>query len=193
MVARKASGYKKGYSVVELIVVITIITILVSIILVTVNAFRENARDTKRQDTLRQITQVFELYLSLEGRLPTQAECDGGGRIQVVNGVANFAPFSGACSVTTELSTFFLETVSQDIVDPLGADSEDFYFYFNAHDCGAPVGGTQFLIWTQMENQDNSNRDTVCPDSGSNNDGWYNFNGNTSEPHYPFAINLTSV
>lgn len=57
----KIFSYSKGFTLVELLVVVAIISLLASIVFVSLGGFREDARDTKREADLRQIKTAMEL------------------------------------------------------------------------------------------------------------------------------------
>jgi len=68
----------KGFTLVELLVVISIIGILANIILVNVQGVREKARDVKRLQDANQIITGLEMYYQDYGRFPTAYEADSG-------------------------------------------------------------------------------------------------------------------
>ena len=59
-----------GFTLVELMVVISIISVLVSVILVSLNGVRANARDAKRFSDLRQVEVALELYKQDNNQYP---------------------------------------------------------------------------------------------------------------------------
>lgn len=61
---------QKGFSVVELLVVILIIIILAAISILALNSQRSKARDAKRESDVRQIRTALEFYFSDEDEYP---------------------------------------------------------------------------------------------------------------------------
>jgi len=59
---RAARGRSKGFTLLELLVVISIISLLASILLVDVKNARIKARDTKRRSDLSQIAKALDIY-----------------------------------------------------------------------------------------------------------------------------------
>lgn len=67
----------KGFTLVELLVVIAIIAILVVLILVALGVARQKARDSQRKTDLRSIQTALELYASDNGGLyPTTGQAN---------------------------------------------------------------------------------------------------------------------
>ena len=60
----------RGFTVVELLVVMAIIGLLSSIILATLNTSRQKARDNSRQTSLRQVQIALDLYYNAYGTYP---------------------------------------------------------------------------------------------------------------------------
>ena len=74
-----------GFTIIELLIVITIIGVLTSVVLVALGAQRQKARDSRRVSDLRQIKTAFDLYLAEASGYPdpstwvpsTILECTG--------------------------------------------------------------------------------------------------------------------
>ena len=60
----------KGFTLIEMLVVIAIISILAGIVLTGVGGFQANARDTKRIGDLRIVQNYLELYFNRWGHYP---------------------------------------------------------------------------------------------------------------------------
>lgn len=67
---------KRGFTLVELLVVITIIGILSSIGLSTFTSSQMKSRDARRKTQLKQLSDAFEAYYNDYGRYPSDADID---------------------------------------------------------------------------------------------------------------------
>ena len=68
---RNSSKYSKGFTLVELLVVIAVIGLLASIILVSLNGAREKSRDARRLSDLREIGNALHSYNTENDLFPT--------------------------------------------------------------------------------------------------------------------------
>lgn len=73
---------KKGFTLVELLVVVSIIGILTTLVVANLNSARERARDANRKSDLRNIQTALRLYYNDIGNYPTSSSgnivgCDG--------------------------------------------------------------------------------------------------------------------
>lgn len=66
----KNSDQQKGFTLIEVLVVIAIIGVLASIVLVALNSSRQKGRDTKRVADMRQVNQALEIYSHDYGGYP---------------------------------------------------------------------------------------------------------------------------
>lgn len=64
----------KGFTVLELLVVVAIIGILSAIIMASLNSSRSKGRDAKRIEELRQMVNALELYYNVNGVYPSRAQ-----------------------------------------------------------------------------------------------------------------------
>ncbi|MBU2101682.1 type II secretion system GspH family protein [Patescibacteria group bacterium] len=68
----------RGFTLIEMLIVIAIISVLSGIVLVGVSGFQAGARDTQRAASLRFAQNLVELYYSQCGRYPGGAKCVDG-------------------------------------------------------------------------------------------------------------------
>ena len=74
---QKIKGSRKGFTLIELMVVIAIIAILATVVLVALNTAREAARDSNRKSAVAQIRSLAEVEYAINqhfGQLPTNEE-----------------------------------------------------------------------------------------------------------------------
>ncbi|MEY4731550.1 MAG: hypothetical protein RL681_496 [Candidatus Parcubacteria bacterium] len=62
--------HRKGFTLIEMLIVIAIIGILASIVLVGIGPVQRTARDARRASDLRQTQNALELYFSKNGTYP---------------------------------------------------------------------------------------------------------------------------
>ena len=63
----------KGFTIIELIVVIAIVAVLATIIITSVNQFQAKARDAKRKADISQIVKGLGMYYILHGSYPANS------------------------------------------------------------------------------------------------------------------------
>jgi prepilin-type N-terminal cleavage/methylation domain-containing protein len=68
---------KRGFTLVELLVVISIIALLLSIVLASLNSARAKARDTRRMVDISQIQAAIEIFHINNGYYPGEGNCTG--------------------------------------------------------------------------------------------------------------------
>jgi len=74
-------GKNKGFTLVEILIVVAIIGLLASIILVGLSSFRARGRDARRIADLHQVQNALELYFIKNGSYPTTAPWTGVGSL----------------------------------------------------------------------------------------------------------------
>jgi len=124
---------KKGFTLIEILVVVSIVGLLSSVFLVGLGGFRSRGRDARRIADLRQVQNALEIYYTRCGRYPGGA-----------------APGSGACPTTAPGTWAALQTVlttglgiSQIPNDPTPGDA---YGYAISSD------GQNYILGATLEN-----------------------------------------
>lgn len=124
-----SSAFGRGFTLVELLIVITIIGILSSIGLSTFTSAQTKSRDVKRKTHLKQLSDAFEAYYNDHGEYPDEADIVWGAGFTDING------------------TVYMVQLPQD--PTLGLT----YFY----DALAPAGSnTQYQLYAYLENANDS-------------------------------------
>jgi prepilin-type N-terminal cleavage/methylation domain-containing protein len=86
----------KGFTLVELLIVIVIIAVLAGILFANLVGVRQRARDSQRKADLRQIQAALELYRSDHGSYPIGTSCPSSGPPTALYFSNSSPPFTGA-------------------------------------------------------------------------------------------------
>jgi prepilin-type N-terminal cleavage/methylation domain-containing protein len=135
--------YKKGFTLVELIVVMSIISLLSSIVLANVNGFMAKARDAARIEAIAQIQRALLIYYANHGSYPSASQ-------------------SGDCSGDTSFTTALQPLVADKLIgkiqdDPLFPNDPwpQCYYYIpntNCYTTGDPVHPYVLIFKTEATN-----------------------------------------
>ncbi len=130
----KTINCRKGFTLVELLIVVGIIGILATLLMANFIGVRQRARDAQRKSDLRQIQSALELYRSDQG---------------------SYAPASGtsvgACGASLKAGTPANTYMQKIPCDPSGTSAYNSgnYYYTSS-------GGTTYQICTCLENSADS-------------------------------------
>ena len=126
----------KGFTLIEMLIVIAVIAILAGVVLTGVSGFQASARDTRRLGDLRTTQNYLELYFNKCGHYP-------------VDGGATCGGATGESSLGWTVVTEALKTVTSQVpVDPV--NSGDYVYQYAYLD-----GGLSYEIQATLE-RDNS-------------------------------------
>ncbi len=118
-----------GFTLVELLVVISVLGILASIVLVSFGGSQKQARDTQRKSDLKQYQNSLEAYANKSNGFYPQRT-------------------SATVASTTLCNDLALTTCPKDPKDPT-------YFYYYISDGSGVAGsasGTKYVLWASLEN-----------------------------------------
>lgn len=142
---------ERGFTLVELLIVISIIGVLTTLLMANFIGVRQRARDAQRKSDLRQLQSAFELYRSDQGAYPTL--------------LPNCAPSikSPDCLTST-----YMQNVP---TDPMG-DS-----YYNSGNYYFSSNGTTYTLGACLENSSDSQGTSTSPGgSGCSSNFYYVLN-----------------
>ena len=159
--AKASAGKQKGFTLLELLVVIGIIGLLASILVINLTSARRRARDTKRVADVRNLQTANEDYYGKNGKYPSIiADLVTGTQVPVWP-LDPLAPAGTACT-----------------------GNSDFCYWYAAYTPTGAIGPQSYHIGTSLEDQGsvllNQDRDCVsttgsgCPNSSAYTNG---FNG----------------
>lgn len=154
---------RRGFTIVELLIVIVVIGILVAITIVAYNGVQARARDTKRLSDIAAIQQALELYHVDHGVYPPTDLTTGG------NGYSLSWATDGTW-MKTLVDGGYLKQVP---VDPINDTTQHFYSYMyvpkNNYGCTEP--SNFYILWARETDGTTSppgSASFVCPSAGWN-------------------------
>ena len=123
---------QKGFTIVELLIVIVVIAILAGITIVAYNGIQTRARDNVRKADLNSLAKAIEAFYAINGNYPMPP-----GWCTQFSGVPYISAFK------TEIAPF-MQNVP---LDPLYANTYQDYFYRNIND-------QSFQLYAELEGSD---------------------------------------
>lgn len=150
----------KGFTLVEVLIVMAIIGILIVFIVIAVGTANKNSRDSKRLSDTKELQRVLELYKADNGSYPplhnansTTFSCDGSDKW---------------CELEKYLNGTYKGTKYMDKLprDPLYPKTTHYYFY----DSDSGDNNNSYVILTKLEYSKNASKMT---NDGGVSDGWY--------------------
>lgn len=155
-------GKQRGFTIVELLIVIVVIAILAAISVTAYNGIQQRARDSQRASDTAMLTKALELFYIDNGRYP---QISGSGSTTINAGWsttadsswttanAQTAPFYS--SLTAALVPKYLAALPRDPISTQGvsilSNSNSYgYAYFGSYSsgyCGKPDGQVYILVY----------------------------------------------
>jgi prepilin-type N-terminal cleavage/methylation domain-containing protein len=176
----------RGFTLMEILVVLAIVSVLSSVVMVSVSNARENARDKKRISDVAQLELALRIYVEQYG---SDIDCEQGVYIDGTTAARS----TGTCVDGVQILGFIDSFLSTVPADPKGPGDADYYYYFdNNHNCTSVPGDSAPIIFAVNMESLPSNAVEVCG-SQSGNDGGYVWTPgiNPSIP-YTHVIGFTS-
>lgn len=144
---------RKGFTLIEILIVVAIIAILASVILVGLGPTQSLGRDARRVSDLHEVQNGLELYYNSCGYYPGAAACGGTGK------VASWA------ALTTSLTSSSIGITGVPN-DPSGRD------YVYGVNSGATPPNTVYVLEATLENDSGGPWNGYTPISIPANMGW---------------------
>jgi prepilin-type N-terminal cleavage/methylation domain-containing protein len=121
----------KGFTLVEILFVISIIGLMASIIFTSVSSARIKARDARRIGDINNFAKAFELCYSEKGDYPNEGFWDYEG------GQFNYCFSCGVCYGS--FSDLIKQCISSEIKDPINQDPWAYYYFYFQPAAGSPI------------------------------------------------------
>jgi prepilin-type N-terminal cleavage/methylation domain-containing protein len=151
--------HNKGFTIVELLIVIVVIGILAAITIVAYSGIQARARDSIRQEDATTITKALELYYIDKGYYPNATKYTPGS-----------TAINSGWSTTTDGSWSNLVAVLNPYVSKLpsppgsssltpavtGGNNYDYFGFSDSSYCGSSAGQGYLLVYKQEGTQTNS-------------------------------------
>ena len=127
---------RQGFTLIEMLVVISLIGILATLAIVSYTGTQKSARDTQRKSDTKQYQNAVEIFASKNnGLYPSETNAAG-------------------VSAATTLCADILSTTCPE--DPRAADDATFsYKYQTDGSGGASLDAATYVIWAKLENSEN--------------------------------------
>ena len=157
--AYKKQSYSRGFTIVELLIVIVVIGILAAITIVAYNGIQTRARDAKRQDDITTITKALELYYIDHGSYPLSSGSTS------INAAWSTTADSSWSNLATQLSIYASSLPRDPISKQMGvgafpwndAQGYDYSYYSGSGYCVNATTAQAFLLVITYEGIAQSN------------------------------------
>jgi len=134
---------KKGFTLIEILIVVAIIAILASVVLVGLGPTQQSGRDARRLSDLHEVQNGLELFYNKCGYYPGEINAGACGT------TATTGYSTGATPMNTALTSAGLQ-ISTVPLDPTNSGVHIYYYRTNG------ASASQYLLATVLENANNS-------------------------------------
>lgn len=136
---------KRGFTIVELLIVIVVIGILAAITIVAYNGIQARANDSRRLEDASSIQKLLALYKAQNGEYPVENPNPGNSTWEISSNTGFLSSLSSFSSATFR--------------DPKNPTSWYWYHYFPAGSYGCPASmGNYYVLWiNSMQSQTTAN------------------------------------
>lgn len=154
MIPKKQSHNRRGFTLIELMVVVSVIAVLSTVGLVTYTNAQKNSRDAKRKADLGQIQSALELYYNINGRYPKTPD-DGGGFGNSWNGSTDSDPdqwwITDNGGTGIKLNETYINLMPK---DPINDGSKPLVYIYKSNSswAGCPQSGKWYALGAWLEN-----------------------------------------
>lgn len=167
-------NYRRGFTIVELLIVIVVIAILASITVVAFNGVQQRGKDSQRKSDITAITKALELYYIDNGRYPA-----GSGSTTINNSWSTTADASWQ-NLATALAPYTSKLPTDPISTPgaavTGGTGYNYAYYANTSTfCNAGIGKMYILVY-RLESA--PREDTFKGDCTGTQQLWYSGSSN---------------
>ncbi len=136
---------KKGFTLIEMLVVVSLIGILAALALVSFGASQKQARDTNRKSDLKQYQTALEMYGNITGGLfPSRT-----------------ATVTASSSLCSDLNIKLEPDITCSEDPKYSSDNTMVYKYISNGSSGT-ASATSYVIWSRIENSSTTQYWVVC-------------------------------
>jgi len=133
---------ERGFTLIEMLIVVAIIAILAGVVLTGVRGFQANARDTRRVGDMRNAQNWLELYFNRCGHYPGAANC----------AVLNHGGGGAGTSWGTLTTALEGQGITSNVPEP---PSGGFDYLYESVGSGTNVN-LSYVLGAQLENENNA-------------------------------------